>query len=171
MCTQHKIHLIVVRLPFLNKEVFLEVLLKIISYKKKLKISCGEVAVEQTFHVSRWKQKIYPVRSSQAPNTQTRKLQSSMKIAELQFYCAWNLKVNLPVTFFDYGLTAFLFYPQSWKIKPVKIQKILRSVCFKFFQKWSYFLEHLLLWPQHLKKKQKKKTFSWAGFSLISMPP
>ena len=45
-----KIHLTIVKLTFLNKEVFLEVPLETISRsqkkKKKSKSSCGEVAVE-----------------------------------------------------------------------------------------------------------------------------
>lgn len=82
-----KIHLIIVKLPFLNKEMLLKVLLKIIFHRKHtqththrlvlwrsdicINISCAQV-----------ESKGYPLDGSQALNTQTRKLQNSMKMAE-----------------------------------------------------------------------------------------
>ena len=65
-----------IKLSFLNKEVFLEVLLKII-------LGGGELSVEEWqlkkhFICAGGSKNVYPVKGSQVPNTQTRKLQSSM---------------------------------------------------------------------------------------------
>lgn len=117
--------------------------------------------------MSRWKQNNYPVRGSQAPNTQTRKLQSSMKTAELQFYCAWNLRVNLSVAFFDYSHIASLFYPQSWKMKLVKTQTILWPILNFFknkviFQNIHYF-DHKIFF----KKYSLSLDLVWYGYQRL----
>ena len=71
-----------IKLSFLNKEVFLEVLLKIILRGGKKKLSVEEWQLKKHFICAGESKNVYPVKGSQVPNTQTRKLQSSMKMTE-----------------------------------------------------------------------------------------